>query len=229
MRPWILWGVRGRLCRRLAFVLERLLRRGFGRRAGCGFLRPGGRGVSAAAYPGPGRPRPAQAGGGRGGFDVLLVQHAGVGIGGQHDTGVPELLLHRLQISPRAVRQTGRAVPQVMQPHRRQAGVLHEAAEPWRFPGFVGGCGSVAASIARTRTAGSCPASSTQDKIMYGAARKTWELSPTAPGNTAGPAACPSSSRHRELGVAAGVTERDSSRDTGRRGPRLLLLGILAG
>jgi hypothetical protein len=37
---------------------------------------------------------------------------------------------------------------------------------------------------------------STRDKIMYGAAKKTWALPPTTPGNTAGPAACPSSSRH---------------------------------
>jgi hypothetical protein len=61
---------------------------------------------------------------------VLLVQHAGVRVGGQHDAGVPELFLHRLQVSPGAVRQASRAVPQVVQPYRRKAGILHQATEP---------------------------------------------------------------------------------------------------
>jgi len=82
----------------------------------------------------------------------------------------------------------------------------------WRFPGFVGGCGSPAASIVSGEdwfqalaSPGECRRShsraaglprSTRDKIMYGAAKKTWELPPTTPGNTAGAAACPSFSRH---------------------------------
>ena len=44
-------------------------------------------------------------------------------VGGQHDAGVAEHLLHDPQVHARAhLGQRGRAVPQVMQPDRRQPG-----------------------------------------------------------------------------------------------------------
>ena len=69
-------------------------------------------------------------GGGFGGLEVQVEQDAGVGVGGQHDAGVPELLLHGLQVGAGGVGQGRRAVAQVVQPHRRQSGQLDEAAEP---------------------------------------------------------------------------------------------------
>jgi hypothetical protein len=45
-------------------------------------------------------------GGGLGGLDVQVVQDAGVGVGGEHDAGVPELLLDGLQVGAGGV--TGR-------------------------------------------------------------------------------------------------------------------------
>jgi hypothetical protein len=44
-----------------------------------------------------------------GGFVVFVGEDAGVGVGGQHDAGVPELLLDGLQAGAGGVREAGRA------------------------------------------------------------------------------------------------------------------------
>jgi hypothetical protein len=51
-----------------------------------------------------------QLGGGFGSFVLGCGQHAGVGVGGQHDTGMPELIGNGLQISTGQVCQRGGAV-----------------------------------------------------------------------------------------------------------------------
>ncbi len=55
-----------------------------------------------------------------------------------------------------------------------------------------------------------------EHKIMYGTAKKTWELPPTMPGNSGEPAARPSPSRHLWLGVTACWHERVTVLATGR-------------
>jgi hypothetical protein len=45
---------------------------------------------------------------------MFVGDDAGVGVGGQHDAGVPELLLDGLQVGTGGVREAGRAVPQVV-------------------------------------------------------------------------------------------------------------------
>ncbi len=44
-----------------------------------------------------------------------------MGVGGQHDAGVAQHFLHHPQVHPRGQGQRGRAMPQIMQPDRRQA------------------------------------------------------------------------------------------------------------
>jgi hypothetical protein len=61
---------------------------------------------------------------------VFVGEDAGVGVGGQHDAGVPQLLLDDLQIGAGGVREAGRAVPQLVQPNRRQPGLFGRAVEP---------------------------------------------------------------------------------------------------
>lgn len=63
-----------------------------------------------------------------------LGQDRDVGVGGQRDARVAELVLHRAQVYARGQRERGRAVPKIVQPDRRQPGVgaqlLEDAAEP---------------------------------------------------------------------------------------------------
>jgi hypothetical protein len=49
-----------------------------------------------------------------------------VGVSGKHDAGVAELIGDRLEF---LARQTGGTVPEVVQPDRRQAGLLDEVVE----------------------------------------------------------------------------------------------------
>jgi hypothetical protein len=65
-------------------------------------------------------------GGGAGG----LGQDTGVGVGGQDDGGVAELVLHHLQVDPGGQREGRGAVPQPVQRDRRQAG----GGGPWVSP-----------------------------------------------------------------------------------------------
>jgi hypothetical protein len=65
------------------------------------------------------------------------VATLGVGVGGQRDRGMPQLILNHFQVRARGQRQGGRAVPQVMQPDRRQARLCGELAESAGQP--VGG------------------------------------------------------------------------------------------
>ena len=63
-----------------------------------------------------------QLGGVPGGRVLDRVQHAGVGVGGQDDAGVAELVLDGLEVGAGGVGEAGGAVTQVVQPHRGQAG-----------------------------------------------------------------------------------------------------------
>lgn len=56
-------------------------------------------------------------------------EHAGVGVGGEHDAGVAEHRLHNFEVIVGGQGQAGRAVAQVMQPDRRQGGVADQAVE----------------------------------------------------------------------------------------------------
>jgi hypothetical protein len=56
-------------------------------------------------------------------------QDRGVGVGGQHDAGMAEHLLHGPQVHARSQRQRGRAMPQVVQPDRRQPGLRGQGLE----------------------------------------------------------------------------------------------------
>jgi hypothetical protein len=76
---------------------------------GCGgFRRPCSTTVALAGVAG-GRGQD-QPGGGFRGLRMELVQDAGVGVGGEHDAGVPELLLHGFEVGAGAVGEAGRAV-----------------------------------------------------------------------------------------------------------------------
>jgi hypothetical protein len=50
-------------------------------------------------------------------------------LAGQDDAGVPQLRLDGLEVGASGVGEAGRAVPQVMEPHRREPRVEDEAAE----------------------------------------------------------------------------------------------------
>jgi hypothetical protein len=58
-----------------------------------------------------------------------LRHHGDVGVGGEHDAGVPELVLDDLQIGPRLQREAAGAVPQIVQPDRRQPAGRDERVE----------------------------------------------------------------------------------------------------
>jgi hypothetical protein len=62
-------------------------------------------------------------------LEVHDHQDAGVRVGGQHDAGVTQLLLHRLQIGPGRTGESSRTMTQVMQPHRRQPGPVHKVGK----------------------------------------------------------------------------------------------------
>jgi hypothetical protein len=71
-----------------------------------------------------------QAGGGLGRVSMQFGQDAGVCIGGQHDAGMSELGLDRLEVRTGGQGETGCAVPQIMQTYWWQAGVGDQVAEP---------------------------------------------------------------------------------------------------
>ena len=58
---------------------------------------------------------------------ATVGQDRGVGVGGQHDAGVAEHVLHDVQVHPGGQGQRGRAVPKVVQPDRRQPGLARPA------------------------------------------------------------------------------------------------------
>jgi hypothetical protein len=58
-----------------------------------------------------------------------LRHHGDVGVGGEDDAGVPELVLDDLQIGTCLQREAAGAVPQIMQPDRRQSAGLDERVE----------------------------------------------------------------------------------------------------
>jgi hypothetical protein len=60
-------------------------------------------------------------------------QHAGVGVSGEHDAGVPEHRLHDLQVVARGQGQARRAVPQVVQPDQRQSRLRSQPGEGVRY------------------------------------------------------------------------------------------------
>lgn len=85
---------------------------------------------------------------------MRLRQHRGIGVGGQDDTAVTELLLNGFEIGPRSMREARRAMPQIMQPNRWQVmsvaenpesageviGVVRSAVRPGEHvPGLVPG------------------------------------------------------------------------------------------
>ena len=104
-----------------------------GFRSGCGLgssgLRRRTSGWSLAAFRAARGCGENEPGGGFGRFVVLVGEDAGVGVGRQHDAGVPELLLNRLEVRAGGMGETGRPVAQVVQPHRRQPGPLDEGPE----------------------------------------------------------------------------------------------------
>lgn len=59
----------------------------------------------------------------------MLVQDAGIGVRGEHDARVPEQRLDELEVIAGRQRQTGRAVPQIVQANRRQSAGGIESAE----------------------------------------------------------------------------------------------------
>ncbi len=67
-----------------------------------------------------------------GGFAGHLGQHGGIGVGSQHDAGVPEHGLDDLQVGARGECEAGRAMPQIMQADRRQARGLGAIGSPFR-------------------------------------------------------------------------------------------------
>lgn len=84
--------------------------------------------------------------GGLGGVVGELGEHAGVGVGGEHDAGVTKHHLHGLEVVAGGEGQAGRAVAQAMQPDRGQVGVADEAVEQFAEPvGFE----RVAAGVGR--------------------------------------------------------------------------------
>lgn len=73
--------------------------------------------------------------GGRFGAAVLDGRpDAGVGVGGDHDGGVAELVLDGLEIGPGGVGEGSGAVAEVVQPDRRKSGSLDELGHPLRAP-----------------------------------------------------------------------------------------------
>jgi hypothetical protein len=70
-----------------------------------------------------------QARGGGCRFEAELDCDAQVGVGGKHDAGVAELVGDRLEFLVRQQHQRGGTVPEVVQPDRRQAGLLDEVVE----------------------------------------------------------------------------------------------------
>ena len=75
--------------------------------------------------------------GGFGGVVGEVGEHAGVGVGGEHDAGVAEHRLYGFEVVAGGQGQAGRAVAQVMQPDRGQVGgadqALEQLAEPVGF------------------------------------------------------------------------------------------------
>jgi len=65
-------------------------------------------------------------GGGVGGLVLPGWQDAGVGVGGEHDAGVAELVLDGFEVGAGAVGEAGGAVSQVVQPHGWQVVSLDE-------------------------------------------------------------------------------------------------------
>jgi hypothetical protein len=59
-----------------------------------------------------------------GGLAGDLEEDRGIGVGGQHDAGVAEHVLYDLQVHFGGQGEGGRAVPQVVQPDRRQPGLI---------------------------------------------------------------------------------------------------------
>jgi hypothetical protein len=57
-------------------------------------------------------------------------QDGGVRVGGEHDAGVTELILDRLEVGAGGVGKAGRAVPEIMQPDRRQPAPFDQVLEP---------------------------------------------------------------------------------------------------
>ena len=103
-------------------------------RAACaGSVAPTGL-VGASAY----RPRGVVGGlhhqrcGGFGGLMRQAGQDTGIGVGSQHNAGVSEHGLYGLEFIARRQRQTRRAMPQIMQPDRRQIGPRHQPAKRMR-------------------------------------------------------------------------------------------------
>ena len=70
-----------------------------------------------------------QLGGGFGSFVLCCGQHAGVGVCGQHDAGMSELILDGLQVSTGQMRQRGGAVAEVVQADGGQPGRGHQGSQ----------------------------------------------------------------------------------------------------
>ena len=75
-----------------------------------------------------------QARGGLGGVVGEVGQHAGVGVGGEHDAGVAQHRLYGFEVVGGGEGQAGRAVAQVVQPDRRQVGLADETVEQFAEP-----------------------------------------------------------------------------------------------
>ena len=70
-----------------------------------------------------------QLGGGHRDGEAELDGDAEVGVGGQHDAGVAELISDRLQVRADQQHERGRAMAKVMQPHRWQPRVCYQLVE----------------------------------------------------------------------------------------------------
>jgi hypothetical protein len=69
---------------------------------------------------------------GGGGGRVVLGgrKDAGVGVGGEHDTGVPELVLDGLEVDTGGVGEAGGAMAEIVESDRRQPGAVGKFPEP---------------------------------------------------------------------------------------------------
>lgn len=73
-----------------------------------------------------------QRGGSLGSLVSQTRQQTGVGVRGQHDAVMPKSLLHHLQLAPNRQHQTGRTMPQIMQPDRRHTSPGRQPAKRMR-------------------------------------------------------------------------------------------------
>lgn len=118
-----------RLCGLLAFRWGRSTCFRFRRSGGAGFGTAVGPVLAGAGFdllPGAACGVEHQLGGSVGATTLDLRQDAGVGVGGDHDAGVPEEILQGLQVGSGFVGEGRGAVAQVVQPHRGQPGPAYE-------------------------------------------------------------------------------------------------------